>query len=406
MSESTLPTAIGSGMDSILLEELGILANNGLLRNLRKIDNHQGSVSIVDGRPLVSFGSNDYLGLAGHPELKEAARIALDWGVGATGSRLTTGNLNLHELLEAEIAQFKHTEAAVLFSSGYAANVAVIPALVDKRDLVLSDSLNHASLIDGIRLSRGVVRIFRHSDCSHLRELLEDRSSFRRLLIITDGVFSMDGDIAPLPELTKIADEFNGWLMVDDAHGTGVYGHSGSGIIEHFGLFGRVHIQMGTLSKAVGASGAFIAGSKTLIEFLRNKARSFMFSTALPPADVASACKALELIQSEPERRIQLKSNSAQMRSGLADLGLPILPGDSPIIPLITGSAEEAIRISQELENEGFWIPAIRPPTVPRGSSRLRIAISSSHTSQNISDALKAIEKSTKGLNLGALKET
>ena len=378
-------------LDEILQAELEILASSGLHRRLCRIDEVGNGRAFINGRELIAFGSNNYLGLAGHPELKKAAAHALEWGVGATGSRLTTGNFALHELLEQDIARFKHAEAAIIFSSGYAANVGVIPALAEKQDLILSDSLNHASLIDGCRLSRAEVRIYNHCDTDHVRNLLSDRSSFRRCLVTTDSVFSMDGDIAPLNRLVEICDGNDAWLLVDDAHGTGVYGERGSGLVEHCGLVGRVHIQMGTLSKAVGAAGAFVAGSETLIDFLRNKARSFIFSTASSPADVAAARKSLELIGAEPERRDVLRKNIKVMRDGLAELGLTVLPGDSPIIPLIIGDADEAVAVSSNLEASGIWIPAIRPPTIPVGTSRLRITVTAAHSEDDILTALAVI---------------
>ncbi len=376
------------------------LAEKGLLRRLRRIDQHSVTTVRIGNKELVSFASNDYLGLANHPRIRKAAQAALSWGTGATGSRLTTGNFALHEQLEEKIAQFKHTESAALFSSGYAANVAVIDALVGPGDLILSDRLNHASLIDGCRISGAAVRVYRHNDWQHAEDLLDDRSEFRRLLIVTDGVFSMDGDIAPLQQLVRLCDHYNGWLMVDDAHGTGVYGLNGSGIVNEVGLSTKVAIQMGTLSKALGVGGAFVAGSAILIEFLRNKARSFVYSTALPPSDVAAAIAAIEIVESEPKLRRQLAENGSLLRDGLKKVALDILPGDSPIVPIIVGTAELAVEFSSMLEEAGYWIPAIRPPSVPDGESRLRITISAAHTTAQIEGLVQAVKTISTALGI------
>ncbi len=387
-------------MDSSLDEELEGLSAAGRRRRLRRIDKKEGSIVWIDGRRLISFGSNDYLGLSQHARMIAAASLSiLDWGSGSTGSRLTTGNLCPHEELEAAIAAFKHTQSAVAFTSGYAANVGAIQALAGEEDLILSDSLNHASLIDGCRLSRATVRVYSHNDTGHVRDLLNDRSNFRRLLMITDGVFSMDGDLARLPDLADLADECDGWLMVDDAHGTGVYGESGSGTVEHFGLLGRVPIQMGTLSKACGSVGGFVAGSRSLVELLKNKARSFIYSTALPPAVVESARMSLEIIASSPSLRARLHHNVKRLRTGLNILAIDAAAGDSPIIPVIYGSEMAAISISKQLEEAGFWIPAIRPPTVPPGTSRLRITVSADHTDDQIDALLKVLGEIDKSVS-------
>jgi 8-amino-7-oxononanoate synthase len=378
-------------LDRVLGEELDDLSSQGLLRKLKTITGTDNQAdSIYDSR-LVSFGSNDYLGLAKHPAIKAAQEDALRFGAGSTGSRLTSGNLAIHVQLEQAIAKFKHAADSALFSSGYSANIGAITALTDASDLIVSDSLNHASLIDGCRLSRAAVRIYRHCNVEHARELLADRDNFRRVLLITDGVFSMDGDLAPLPILADLCDEFDSWLMVDDAHGTGVYGATGGGIVEHFGLVDKVPIQMGTLSKAIGTSGGFVAGSQILAQFLRNKARSFVYSTAPSPASSAAALKALELIQTQPGLRRRLQENIVSIRIGLKTLGLTVPPGNSPIIPVIVGDADKAVMISNELEKKGIWIPAIRPPTVPPGTSRLRITVSAAHSDDDISRLIAAL---------------
>jgi 8-amino-7-oxononanoate synthase len=378
-------------MDELLLAELENLEQSGLLRTLRTSEPLENSRVIINGKQLISFGSNDYLGLAGHGSLRAVAKDGLTFGAGATGSRLTSGNFPIFEQLEQALAAFKHTDDCLLFSSGFAANVGVIPALVGQNDLILSDSLNHASLIDGCRLSRATVRVYAHADIADARRLLSDRSSFHRLLLVTDGLFSMDGDVAPLAELVELCDEYGGWLMVDDAHGTGVYGDSGSGTVERLGLIGRVHIQMGTLSKALATAGGFVCGSKPLIDYLRNKARSFMFSTAPTPANAAAALAALQLIQTGPDLRLRLQMNIQQMREGLREFYFPVTYCESPIIPLIIGDPIAALRVSRELEKEGIWIPAIRPPTVPAGLSRLRITVTAAHKYRDIKKAVEAI---------------
>jgi 8-amino-7-oxononanoate synthase len=319
-----------------------------------------------------------------------AAEAASEWGAGATGSRLTTGSLALHSALEAELAALKGAEGAVLFGSGYEAAVGTIPALVGRGDLILSDSLNHASLIDGCRLSRAEVRVYRHRDVDHARELLADRSSFRRCLLVSDGVFSMDGDLAPLPELCDLCDAFDTWLMVDDAHGTGVLGERGGGTVEHFGLEGRVPVQMGTLSKALGSQGGFVAGSAALAEYLRNRARTFIFSTAPTPAAAAAARASLRIVREEPQLRTGLLRRAAYLRKGLRSLGFDVPEGETPIVPVLVGESDRALALAAVLEEEGVWAPAIRPPTVPSGTARLRLCVQATHEGQHLEYAHEA----------------
>jgi 8-amino-7-oxononanoate synthase len=380
-------------IERALLDELIALREMDRLRTLRKIDQRDGVCVVIDGRPLISFGSNDYLGLSSHPDVIAAGIEALTHGAGATGSRLTTGNFALHEELENKIAHLKHAEASIVFSSGYAANIGTIPALVGRGDLILSDELNHASLIDGCRLSRAEVRIYRHADIEHTQTLLADRQAYSRLLVVTDSVFSMDGDFAPLNKLARLCNENDGCLMVDDAHGLGVFGDSGSGVIEHLGLRGSsvTLVQMGTLSKAAGGVGGFVAGSQILIDFLRNRARSFIYSTALPPSSIAAASRALDIIKSDHSLRKRLQNNIAKLREGLHESGYTVLLGESPIVPLIIGDSGAAVTISKQLEEAGFWVPAIRPPTVPPGTSRLRITVSALHTETQISELIAAV---------------
>jgi 8-amino-7-oxononanoate synthase len=382
-------------MDSLrraLAAELEKIDDSGLRRCSREIEPCAVTRVNAGGRRLVMFGSNDYLGLARDPRLtRAAAQAAEEWGTGSTGSRLTTGTYPAHRQLEREIAELKGAEAALFFSSGYLASVGTIPALVGRGDLIVSDALNHASLIDGCRLSRAEVRVFRHADAAHAAELLADRARFRRALVATDGVFSMDGDLAPLPALTDLCEATDAWLMVDDAHGTGVLGPSGGGTVEQFGLTGRVAVQMGTASKALGVEGGFIAGPVELIGYLENRARSFVFSTAPPPASLAAIRAALAIVRSEPERREALWRNVHRLRDGLSRGGLDVSEGGSAIVPVLIGEAEAAVRASRRLEEEGFWIPAIRPPTVPPGTSRLRLCVSARHTPEQIDAAAQAV---------------
>ncbi|BDI29527.1 8-amino-7-oxononanoate synthase [Capsulimonas corticalis] len=379
-------------LNTELSADLDRLKGAHLHRRLRRTESPPGPWAVVDSRRVLVLGSNNYLGLATHPLVREAAREATEtWGTGASGSRLTSGNLDLHEALERDLADFKHTEAALLFGSGYAANVGTIPALAGPGDLILSDKLNHASLIDGVRLSRAEFRIYDHNDADHVRELLHDRDRFRRCLIVTDGVFSMDGDLAPLPELQTIAAEHGAWLYVDDAHGAGVLGGSGGGSLEYFGMQPGNTIQMGTLSKALGSEGGYIAGSRVLIDYLRNSARSFIFTTAPSPAPVAAARAALRLLRAEPERREQLSLNSGHLRALLSQRGVVTADSVTPIIPVLIGSSQRALAVSESLENAGVWAPAIRPPTVPEGAARLRVSVMATHTVEDLERAADAI---------------
>ncbi|MFN3648303.1 MAG: 8-amino-7-oxononanoate synthase [Armatimonadota bacterium] len=381
-------------LDRELREELDRLAAAGLRRVPRRVESAAGPRVTVEGRERIVLGSNNYLGLAEHPEVRAAAADAAEkWGAGATGSRLTTGTLTLHAELERELAALKGAEEAVLFSSGYLAAVGTIPALVGRGDLVLSDALNHASLIDGCRLSRAEVRVYRHGDAEHAAELLADRERFRRALLVTDGVFSMDGDLAPLPALCDLCEERGAWVMVDDAHGTGVLGKRGAGTAELLGVESRVAVQMGTLSKALGAEGGFVAGSSTLAEYLRNRARSFIFSTAPAPSTVAAALVALQVAAREPGRRARVLRGAARLAEGLRALGFDARGGETPIVPVVIGAAEEAIRVSRRLEERGVWVPAIRPPTVPPGTARLRASVTASHTEADLDAVLAAFRE-------------
>jgi glycine C-acetyltransferase/8-amino-7-oxononanoate synthase len=381
---------------------LAELAAKHLTRRLHPLESGTGPVVRVAGRDVVLLASNDYLGLAGHPEVVAAAVHATEtYGAGSGAARLVSGTLPPHLVLEQCLAQFKGTEAVLTFGSGYLANIGAIPALVGRGGLILADRLCHASLIDGCRLSGADVRIYRHNDLEHLAALLGRRRPGRRTLIVTEGVFSMDGDLAPLPELAALAESHEADLYIDDAHGTGVMGAHGRGTVEHFGLERHIPLQMGTLGKALGSSGAFIAGSDQSIQYLLHCCRSFMFATAPPPGSAAAAAAALQIVAREPERRCRLWNNRNRLWTGLHRLGFTLAPTVSPILPIVIGAAETAVRFSEELLVHEIFAPAIRPPTVPPNTSRIRVTVTSEHTAAHIDQALAAFERA--GQSAGVL---
>lgn len=370
-------------------QELSDLENKLLLRRMTVIDSIDGTSGTIQGKKVVLMSSNDYLGIASRPELREAAVHAMEqYGFGACASRLVSGTSPLHQELEQRVALFKGTEAALLFNSGYAANTGIIPAMTGEGDVILSDSLNHASIIDGCRLSNALLHVYRHRDVEHVEDLLRRNRNARRTLIVTDSVFSMDGDIAPLPELARLADNYGALLMVDDAHATGVLGKTGKGSAEHFGLAGRVPIQMGTLGKALGCYGAYVAGSRELIVYLVNRARSMIFSTALPPHLCAAAVAAFDIVDREPELRNRLWANRERLVTGLHSLGIATGSSETPIVPIMVGQSANALNIGTLLFESGIFSAAIRPPTVPEGSARIRLTVTASHSSQQIDGAL------------------
>jgi len=385
----------------LLERELTYLQENHLYRRLNRMDDSQAARTVVNGKECLLLSSNNYLGLTEHPELKAAACEAVTrWGTGAGGSRLTTGNLQLHEELEKTIARFKKAEAAIVFNTGYMANLGAITALAGKNDVILSDELNHASIIDGCRLSRAETKIFPHKDTLALEKLLQQTQGYRRRLIVTDGVFSMDGDLAPLPRLVELAEKYRALLMVDDAHATGVLGRRGAGTADHFNLEGKIHVQMGTLSKAVGSAGGYIAGSRKLIDYLRNRARSFIFSTALPPAVIAAAIAAFRVIEQEPQIRENLWANAHYLKSGLKQTGFTILAEESPIIPIFIGDSGKTMQMAERLFARGVFAPGIRPPTVPPGTSRIRVTVMATHTREHLDRALSAFKQSGEELGI------
>ncbi|MFH1339517.1 MAG: 8-amino-7-oxononanoate synthase [Candidatus Omnitrophota bacterium] len=367
---------------------------NNLFRELRPADFRREGAIYFAGRRFLDFSSNDYLGLANHPELKQAAKDALEeLGTGASASRLLSGDLEIHHRLEERIALFKEKESALAFNSGYQANVGIISALCKKDDAVFSDRLNHASILDGILLSRAKIFRFFHNDPNHLEYLLrKERDKFRNCLIVTETVFSMDGDIPPLKEIAGLKEKYDCMFMVDEAHATGVFGRDGSGLIQQEGLTDRVDLIMGTFGKALGSFGAYIAASKKTIDYLINTCRSFIYSTALPPAVIAANLAALELLKKEPHRREVLLSNAEFFRSKLIKSGFRV-KGSSQIVPLIIGDTGKAIELSAYLENKGYWVLPIRPPTVPAGESRLRFSLTYHHTRQVLEGLIEEINK-------------
>jgi len=365
-----------------------------LTRRLTPLHSGVGPIVEMAGRQILLLASNDYLGLAMHPEVIQASVEATQrFGAGAGAARLISGSLPPHQDLESALAQFKETEAALTFSSGYLANIGTIPALIEQGGLILADRLCHASIIDGCRLSAADFRVYRHNDTGHLQSLLAKRRRARRTLIVTDGLFSMDGDLAPLPELNRIAQAYEADLYIDDAHGTGVMGPHGRGTAEHFGLDKQISFQMGTLGKAFGSSGAYLAGSSAVIRYLINTSRSFIFTTAPPPSSAAAAMMALRIIQREPERRARLWANRERLFSGLTQLGFSLSPSVSPIMPILVGNAKTALVFAEHLFAEGVYAPAIRPPTVPDATSRIRVTVTSEHTTSHIDYALTAFQR-------------
>jgi 8-amino-7-oxononanoate synthase len=377
-----------------LRDQLEDLKRSGLYRSLREVEGPPGTTIVIDGRKLLQFSSNNYLGLANHPRLKAAAMAAVErYGVGSGASRLVCGNLDLNRKLEEKLAQLKKKESALLYSTGYMANLGVIAALAGEGDLILSDEYNHASIVDACRLSRAQTRVYPHKRMDELEKLLAGAESSKRRLIVTDGIFSMDGDIAPLPDLVDLAEKYECLLMVDDAHATGVLGPNGGGTGDHFGLAEKIDVAMGTFGKALGGFGAFVAGDRNMRELLINCSRPFMFTTGLPPSVLAAGIAALEVVEEEPEMRARLWDNANLLRNGIEEMGFTLAGGETQIIPLLAGDASLAMEMSSLLREEGVYIQGIRPPSVPPGSSRLRITVSAAHTRGELAFALEALQK-------------
>ena len=385
-----------------ITKKLNELKEQGVYRKLTVLESPSEARSIINGKKVINLSSNNYLGLANHPRLKKAAVEAVEkWGVGAGAVRTIIGNMSIHEELEKRLAEFKHVEAVLTFQSGFTANAGVIAAVVDKGDVIISDELNHASIIDGCRLSRADVIRYKHSDLEDLERVINEvKDNYNTKLIITDGVFSMDGDIAKLPEIVELAEKYGCLTYVDDAHASGVLGKSGRGSADHFGLHGRVDIQIGTLSKAIGVVGGYVAGRKNLIEWLNHRGRPFLFSTAVPPSAAAACLEAINILSESTELTDKLWENSRYMKKALNDLGFNTGKSETPITPVIAGEDKLAIELSKRLFEEGVFAQSIVFPTVPRGAARVRIMVTAAHSKKDLDEAIKSFEKVGRELKL------
>ena len=394
---------MADGSLDYLREQLGELVRAGTALHPRVLEDQQRARTRFDGREVINLASNNYLGLAAHPRMKEAAaRAAAEFGAGSGAVRTIAGTMSLHVELERRFAAFKGAEAAIMFQSGFTANSGTVAAILSKKDVIVSDQLNHASIIDGARLSRAEIKVFPHKDAAAADGLLADtKAPGRHQLLITDGVFSMDGDIAPLPALVEVAERHGAIMMIDDAHASGVLGRNGRGTVDHFGLHGRVDIQVGTLSKAIGVLGGFIAGPQTLIDWLANRGRPFLFSTSAPPAVAAACIEALNILEEEPERVERLWDRTRFFKKGLAELGLDTGESETPITPVIAGEEAKAVELARMLWDEGVFAPAIVFPTVPKGRSRVRTIVTADHDEDDLREALAAF--GTVGRKLGLI---
>lgn len=385
-----------------LKERLHELDEQGLSIHPRTLEGPTGARARFDGREVINLASNNYLGLANHPRMNAAAsRAAAELGAGTGAVRTIAGTMSMHRELERRFADFKHAEDALMFQSGFTANAGTVAAILDREDVIVSDRLNHASIIDGARLSRAEIKVFEHRDPEHADALLaETARPGRRQVLITDGVFSMDGDIAPLPDLVEVAEKHGAIMMVDDAHASGVLGRAGAGTVDHFGLHGRVDVQVGTLSKAIGVLGGFIAGPNHLIEWLVNRGRPFLFSTSAPPAVIAACIEALDIIRDEPDRLHRLWENTRVFKEGLHDLGFDTGASQTPITPVITGEEERTQAFAGRLFEEGVFTPAIVYPTVAKGRARVRTIVIADHTPQDLREALDVFGRVGRELGL------
>jgi glycine C-acetyltransferase len=372
-----------------LATALQTLRDEGSYRSLRILDGEQKARTSIDHRIVINLSSNNYLGLTTHPRLRERAIDAVrSLGVGSGSVRTIAGTMEIHMQLERKLAAFKQTEAAVVFQSGFAANAGTVAAILDREDAIVSDELNHASIIDGARLSRATIKVFPHRDAAAARRILQELPTEQRKLLISDGVFSMDGDLGALPALCDLAEEFGCIMMVDDAHASGVFGRQGRGTVDHFGLHGRVDVQVGTLSKAIGALGGYVAGSQSLVEFLYHRARPFLFSTSHPPAVAAACLAAIEVLETEPELIDRLWANTRFFKDGLVSLGFDTGASESPVTPVIVGDTGLAMALSDRLFEKGVFAQGIGFPTVPRGRARVRTIVTATHTREELQFAL------------------
>jgi glycine C-acetyltransferase len=380
-----------------LTDELDQLKGRGLFRPLRVLGSPQDTEVVVDGKRVLNLSSNNYLGLTTHPRLKAAmVQATEEWGAGSGAVRTIAGTMTIHEELERRLADFKHTEASLVFQSGFTANLGVLQSLVKEGDVIISDELNHASIIDGIRLSKAERSIFKHRDMEDLERHLEQHRDKRVRLVVTDGVFSMDGDIAPLPQIVERAERFGALVMVDDAHASGVLGKNGRGSVNHFGLDGRVDLQIGTLSKAIGVLGGYVAGAQPIRDFLIHRGRPFLFSTSHPPGVAAACVAAIDVLLAEPGRIDRLWQNTARFKAGLKRLGFETGASETPITPVIVGKGSVAMALSDRLFQLGVFAQGIGYPTVPEGRARIRTIVTSMHSDAQLDRALEAFEKGGK----------
>jgi glycine C-acetyltransferase len=382
-------------------DELANLKQQGLYNNIRTIESPQGAWLTVDGKRVLNFCSNNYLGLADDPRLGSAAQKAIErWGVGPAAVRTIAGNLSLHNELEKRLAAFKGAEATISFQSGFNSNLATIPALVGKEDVIFSDELNHASIIDGARLSGAKIVRYAHNTAPALEAAIKNETGYRRALIVTDGVFSMDGDISPLPQIVEVAERHDILLMVDDAHGEGVLGRGGRGIVDHYGLHGRVDVEIGTLSKAFGVVGGYVAGKQEIVEWLRQRGRPFLFSSAVPAADAAACLAAVDVLEASTELVDRLWENTRYFKGEMKRLGFDTGRSETPITPVMLGEAPLAQQCSRSLFDHGVFAMAIGYPTVPQGKARLRVMISAAHRREDLDQGLEAFQKVGKELGV------
>lgn len=386
-----------------LQDELNSMKKTGTFRKLVPLESEQGSKVIIDGKEVIQLSSNNYLGLTSHPRLRRAALEAVEkYGAGTGSVRTIAGTFTMHDQLEKKLAEFKHTEASLVFQSGFTTNQGVLSAILSQEDVVISDELNHASIIDGIRLTKAGRKVYKHVDMSSLEEALKETQTYRKRLIVTDGVFSMDGNIAPLPEIVELAEKYEALVMVDDAHASGVLGKNGRGTVNHFGLDGRVHIQVGTLSKAIGVLGGYVASSQTLIDYLIHKGRPFLFSTSHPPAVTMACSEAIDVLLEEPELIDKLWENTRYLKQGLKELGFNTGNSDTPITPVIVGDEALSHQFSDKLLEHGVFAQGIAFPTVAKGMARVRTIVTAQHSMEELQQALDAFERARK--DLGILK--
>ncbi|MEC1738090.1 glycine C-acetyltransferase [Bacillus mojavensis] len=384
-----------------LKAELERMKENHTWQDVKQVESMQGPSVTVNHKKVIQLSSNNYLGFTSHPRLIKAAQeAAQQFGAGTGSVRTIAGTFTMHQELEKKLAAFKKTEAALVFQSGFTTNQGVLSSILSKDDIVISDELNHASIIDGIRLTKADKKVYQHVDMSDLEKVLRKSMNYRMRLIVTDGVFSMDGNIAPLPDIVELAEKYDAFVMVDDAHASGVLGESGRGTVNHFGLDGRVHIQVGTLSKAIGVLGGYVAGSKVLIDYLRHKGRPFLFSTSHPPAVTAACMEAIDVLLEEPEHMERLWENTHYFKSRLIQMGFTLTQSETPILPILIGNEGVAKQFSDQLLSQGVFAQSIVFPTVAKGKARIRTIMTAEHTKEELDQALDAIEKTAKELQL------